>query len=418
MSLFYVRLAVKNVSRRYGRTALSTVSIIAGVAILILGRGFISGTKENMVRAQIDTMSGHVMAVPTDYPATGVRHPVDHLLSVSPELAAWLDSEAEAWTRRTLFVARAVRGRDAMRLRMVGFDPATDAAVFPRKDWRVTGRVPDDEGVLISKGVARIFGIELPPAGDPPATMVFEARTAEGAINALALPVSGVVRTGNPVFDRIGCFVPQPVVDRLIVPGGRASHLAVRLAARSQTDAFAAALSSRYGEGARVRTWAQEAQSMIEIQDLRQRLLNGLVLLIMLIAATGIANTVLMAAYERVREIGTLRAMGLTRRGVIALFVGEGAVMGVVGGIIGAAVGGLGNWKLHTDGLDLSAMIEGAGSSGAYENIPFSVMLYTEWSAPTIGLAMLFGLCVAVLASIYPAFVATRLAPADAVRAE
>jgi putative ABC transport system permease protein len=418
MSLFYVRLAVMNVSRRYGRTSLSTISIIAGVAILILGRGFISGTKENMVRAQIDTMSGHVVAVPTDYPANGVRHPVDQLLEVSPDLSAFLDQEAEAWTRRTLFVARAVRGRDAMRLRMVGFDPATDEAVFPRQDWQVKGRVPHEDGVLVSKGVAEIFAIELPPAGEPAPTMVFEVRTSAGAINALALPVAGIVRTGNPMFDRIGCFAPQPVVDRLVVPEGRASHVAVRLSERGRSDAFAAALSARWGDGARVRTWAQEARSMIEIQDLRQRMLNGLVLLLMLIAATGIANTVLMAAYERVREIGTLRAMGLTRRGVIALFVGEGVVMGAVGGLIGAAVGGLSNWKLHTDGLDLSEMIETAGSSGAYENIPFSVMLYTEWSLPTIIGAALFGLAVAVLASIYPAFVATRMAPADAVRAE
>ncbi len=414
MSTFYVKLACKNVLRRYGRTGLSTVSIIAGVAILILGRGFVNGTTENIVRAQIDTMSGHLMAIPADYPSTGFRHPVDNLIDVPEEISSWLDENTEAWTRRTLFVARAVHGRDAMRLRMVGFDPETDEEVFPRRDWGVEGKVParQEEGVLISTGVSDIFGVE------PGDTLVFETRTAEGAINALQLPISGVVRTGNPVFDRIGCFLPQPVVDSLIIPKGRFSHLAVRLEDRDDTDSMAAALAERYGDRARVRTWAQEANDLIEVQALRRKVVDGIVLLIMLIAATGIANTVLMAAYERVREIGTLRAMGLTRRGVIALFVGEGAVMGVIGGLLGALLGGWGNWRLHTDGMDLSAMIESAGSTGAYQNIPFSVMLYTEWSAPTILGASLFGLVVAVLASIYPAFVATRLAPADAVRAE
>jgi putative ABC transport system permease protein len=414
MSSFYLKLALKNVLRRYGRTSLSTVSIIAGVAILILGRGFVNGTTENIVRAQIDTMSGHLMAIPADYPGTGFRHPVDNLIEAPPEVSGWLDKNAKAWTRRTLFVARGVHGRDAMRLRMVGFDPATDAAVFPRRDWRIVGKAPVEEGdgVLISTGVAEIFGIE------PGGAMIFETRTAEGAINALQLKVSGIVRTGNPVFDRIGCFVPQPVVDRLIIPGGRFSHLAARLDDRSDTDAAAAALANLYGDRAQVRTWAQEAQDLIELQALRRKVVDGIVLLLLLIAATGIANTVLMAAYERVREIGTLRAMGLTRGGVIALFVGEGAVMGVIGGALGALLGGWGNWKLHTEGMDLSSMIETAGSTGAYQNIPLSVMLYTEWSSPTILWAAVFGLVVAVLASIYPAFVATRLAPADAVRAE
>ncbi len=138
----------------------------------------------------------------------------------------------------------------------------------------------------------------------------------------------------------------------------------------------------------------------------------------MAIAATGIANTVLMAAHERVREIGTLRAMGLNRRGVVGLFVFEGLVMGGLGGLLGALVGGGYNHKLSVDGIDLSSIIEGAGSGGIYDSIPMSTMLYTEFSAAvTIG-AALVGLLVAVLSSVYPALIASRLPPAEAVRAD
>ena len=412
--MFFVKLAFRNVFRQYGRTTLSMVSIVFGVAVIILGRGFVSGTNENMIRAQIDSASGHVLVRPKDYPTVGVQHPIDELIELDTPAADWLDANAMAWTRRTIFVARAVRGQESLRVRVFGFDPATDSAVFPRDNWKVDGKIPEtaDDGVLLCRGVARIF--EAKP-GD---TLIFEARTADGALNALEIPVSGILGTGNPAIDRMGSFMPKPLVERLVLPGERFSHLAIRLDDRGDTDAVAASIAKRMGETAEVRTWSQEVESLLEIQKLRQRVLDFIAFILMGIAAAGIANTVLMAAYERIREIGTLRALGLTRQGVVGLLVAEGAVMGVVGSAAGALFGGGVVRKYSIDGIDMSAMIESAGSKGAYDNIPFSSMLYMEFSPEAIAGAMVFGFAVAVLASIYPAVIASRMAPADAVRAE
>lgn len=407
-----LRLALRNVLRQRGRTALSMVSIIFGVAVLILGRGFIGGTKENIIRAQIDTASGHVLVVPADYPTTGGRFPLEGLLTLDGDTAAWLDAHAEAWTTRTVFAARVVHGRDAVRVRGIGFG-AGDAAVFPRDGWRLQGEVPvaASDGVLLSAGVARLFDAA------PGARLIFEVRTRDGAINALELPVAGVVRAGNPAFDRLGVMMPDALVQDLVQTRGAFSHLAVRLASRDDADAVAAALRPRLA-GARVTTWREESRDLLDLQDLRQTMLDIIALALMAIAATGIANTVLMAAYERVREIGTLRAMGLTRGGVVALFVTEGAVMGTAGASLGAWLGGsvVHHYSIH--GMDLSAMMETAGSTGVYENIPFSVMLYMEWSGTAVGVAALAGLLVALLASVYPALIASRMTPAEAVRAE
>ncbi|GMV38291.1 MAG: hypothetical protein AMXMBFR64_00070 [Myxococcales bacterium] len=407
-----LRLALRNVLRQRGRTALSMVSIVFGVAVLILGRGFIGGTKENIVRAQIDTASGHVLAVPADYPTTGGRFPLDGLLTLDGDTAAWLDAHTEAWTTRTVFAARVVHGRDAVRVRAIGFG-AGDAAVFPRDGWRLSGAVPVavEHGVLLSVGVARLFDAA------PGARLIFEVRTRDGAINALELPVAGVVRAGNPAFDRLGVMMPDALVQDLVQTRGAFSHLAVRLASRDDADAVAAALRTRMA-GARVTTWREESRDLLDLQDLRQTMLDIIALALMAIAATGIANTVLMAAYERVREIGTLRAMGLTRGGVVALFVTEGAVMGTAGASLGACLGGTVVHHYSVHGMDLSAMMETAGSTGVYENIPFSVMLYMEWSGTAVVVAALAGLLVALLASVYPALIASRMTPAEAVRAE
>ncbi|MGD8898267.1 MAG: FtsX-like permease family protein, partial [Acidobacteriota bacterium] len=216
----------------------------------------------------------------------------------------------------------------------------------------------------------------------------------------------------------IGLFVPQPLVEKLVVTRDRFSHLAIRLPDRDDSPRFAKELETRFAGAASVKTWREETQDLIDLQQIRQTAMDLLALAIMAIAATGIANTVLMAAHERVREIGTLRAMGLDRRGVVGLFVLEGLVMGSVGGLLGALLGGGFNYKLSVDGIDLSSFVEAAGSGGIYDSIPMSSMLYTESSLAVAAGAALVGLLVAVLSSVYPAVIAARLAPAEAMRAE
>src|SRR4030095_14628818 len=97
-------------------------------------------------------------------------------------------------------------------------------AVFPRNSWRIDGAVATNaDEILLSTGVSRILGVKK---GD---TIVLEARTAGGAMNALEVKCSGVLTTSNPILDQLGAFAPMALVDALVQPGGKWSHLAVRL---------------------------------------------------------------------------------------------------------------------------------------------------------------------------------------------
>ncbi|MBW1878990.1 MAG: ABC transporter permease, partial [Deltaproteobacteria bacterium] len=247
--------------------------------------------------------------------------------------------------------------------------------------------------------------------------LLLETRTATGAINALAIPVAGVITTGNPLVDRMNIFVPQPLVEALVLTGGHFTHLFVRLRNRDRASVLAEALRERMGDAVGVSTWEEETQDLVDAQKPRQQTMDFLGLGFLLIAATGIANTVLMAAYERTREIGTLRAMGLTKRGVLTLFVTEGLIMGVIGSVVGALLGGGATYYWHVHGLDLTPMMEGS-MEGGFENMPLSMMLYMDFSWATIVGSIAFGVVIAVIASVYPARVAANMAPADAVRAD
>lgn len=152
---------------------------------------------------------------------------------------------------------------------------------------------------------------------------------------------------------------------------------------------------------------------MLELNQVRRKAISILVLVIMAIAATGITNSVLMAAFERVREIGALRALGMSRAGIATMFALEGLTMGVAAALVGATLG-MGmvlHWE--KDGILLGeGLMNAAGEMGA------SAHIYTHFSlSPVVG-SVLFAIVVAQLAALYPMYFATRLNPADAVRAE
>lgn len=407
-----LRLALRNLTRNVRRTALSMTAIIAGVAVLIMGQGLIGGLEENIIHGQVDTLSAHVTVRPIDWPTTPMQLPLDGWFE--PGAVASAMRPLGAVTARVEFNPTVVHGPDALRVRAFGLDFAADEAVFPRTQWHVDGHLPapDERALVLGEGVARILDVK------PGDRVVVKSRTPDGAINALDVEVAGRIRIGNPAVDRFGMLVPMGLV-RELQNTTTVTQVHLLLPSRAGAEAAATTVRASIAKDPAlagkldVVTWVEETRDLIASQQIRRRALQLLEITLLGMAATSIANTVLMAAYERIREIGTLRALGMTRRDVVVLFLAEGGLMGLVGGALGMVLGALFNARGATVGFDLSAQIEGAKM-----NIPISTMLYTEWSWPMLGLALGFGVFVATAASLYPAWVASKLEPADAIRAD
>jgi putative ABC transport system permease protein len=404
-----LRLALRNLRRSVRRSVLAMIAVVVGIGVFILGEGFISGVEENIKVATIEGLHGHVLARPADYPREGLQHPVDALLQLDAAATTLLAEQARAWTGRLLFAPIAATGEDHIRVRAIGYDPQRDPAVFSRRLWQLDGREPDAERdeILITPGVADLLRLE------PDDTLILQVRTHLGALNALHVTVAGIVTTGVANIDLMGVLVPRALAERLT--GAHApTHLAVRLAAREQAPAFAAELAAALGPHAEVSTWQEDARDLLALQSIRRRALQFIVVILLVLAGFGMANTILMAAHERVREIGTLRSLGMTMQGVVGLFVSEGLVMGIAGSLLGAVWGGgLTAWWAANP-IDMGDLV--AGWSGG--NMAISALIYTRFSWAVIAFGVCCGVVIAALATLYPARVASRMAPAAAVRAE
>jgi len=400
-------MALRNVFRQRFRSLLSGLVVFGGVAVLILSRGFVGGLDENTIRAVVDSSSGHVLIRPADYPTSGMDHPIDNLYTPSPELTQRLAQETKAWTVRTLAIARAVEGSDELPVRLVGFNPKTDEAVFPRTNWNVQGTVPAtaEDGLMLSKGLARLFEVS---EGD---SLILKVRTPNGAIDAQPIAVSGIFTMGNPAMDRLGIFVPADLMERLIHTP-KISHVAARLGHRTQATAVAESLREVVPETTEVVTWEDETRDMLALNQIRRTALNLIVFVLLIISGLAIANTILMAAYERIREVGTLRAMGMTQGQVRSLFTLEGMIIGAIAGTIGVISAGALVFFGSIVPLDLTSQMDAMG------DLPVAAKLYLQFSTGSLAVALVFGVVVAAASSIYPAFIATKMSPADAVRAD
>lgn len=407
--MLLARLALKNLGRNRRRSAMTAAAIIAGIGAFVLGQAFVDGTCESIVVAAENGLVGHLYARPKGYPSQGFQYPVDELLELTPDMRAFLDREAVAWTERQLFSPLASNGRDAVRVRAIGYDPERDEKVFPRSLWKVNGALPgaQEDAVALGRGAARLLSAK------PGDRLVLQVRTHRGAINALEVRVGAVVTTNNQALDGMGILVPAPLAHKLIA-AKQPSHVAVRLARRELAPAFAPKLVAALGGGVEAVTWDDETRELLRLQELRRKALDFVVAILLALAGFAMANTILMAAHERTREVGTLRSMGMTEGGVVGLFMLEGGFLGLVASALGAGWGGAlaAHWAKVP--LDFSEALSQRTSG----DLPISTLIYTRFEPRVLALSVAFGVAVAVLASVYPALVASRMIPADAVRAE
>jgi putative ABC transport system permease protein len=401
-------LALRNLARNVRRTVITGVTVTFGVAVSVVGWGLVDGLDENALRAARTTYAGDLLLRPAGYPTDGMEWPLA-LARVPDDATAQALTAAGTWAPRVTASVRLVKEGDAVRALAVSWDPGRDGQVFPRDRWTLEGAWSgsddaDGSALVAGSGLARTAGLEV---GD---AVVLEARTRDGSLNALPFVVTGVVTTDNAALDNTSLWIRDADADSLLQLAGARTHLAVRLRDPDQAPALATRAKAL---GWDATTTREEVADLLALNDIRRRALVLLVGMVMAIAATGIANTVIMSVYERVREVGTLMAMGLRRAQVRQLFLLEGALMGAVSGIAGAALGAAVVLHFEQAGIHLGSKLAQAGG-----NAPISAVLYTRFSWPPLAGALAFGVGVSVLASLWPARHASNLHPADATRSE
>jgi ABC-type lipoprotein release transport system permease subunit len=411
-------LALRNLRRQARRSILTAAAMVLGVAALILSRSLSDGAHETWVEAALRLGAGHITI---QHPAFLPRRALEDRLAGSAAAAALAAVRDPAIAPNVLATATRleVRGlatspRGAVPVMILGVDPATESA-FSQLDQRLSAGAPLAPGdrlhAYVGVGLARRLRLEI---GD---RLVLTGQAADSAIVSQLVRVAGTFRTGLPEADDGLVHIPLATAQEWLGVGDDVTGVAVLL--RSSYDVprvlgrLREALAAH--DAAAVLPWQEttpELDSAIRLDDYGDWIFHAILFLIVTLA---IVNTVLMAVLSRTREFGILRAVGLRRRDTAALVLLEGSLLTVAAGIVGLIVGFGGTWLFLRHGLDLSGLVDREFTAAGALIDPVMV---PRFRLAHLAQGIVFMLVIGVLASLYPAWRATRIEVAEAMKFE
>jgi lipoprotein-releasing system permease protein len=218
--------------------------------------------------------------------------------------------------------------------------------------------------------------------------------------------MTGTFTTGMYDYDLQNVYTTFADAQDLIgIEGADASGIGVRTADPERADVLADELEARLGYPYYVESWMERNASLFNALKLEKLGMGLVVFLIVLVAAFNIVSTLVMVVADRTREIGILKTMGMTRAGILRVFVLQGVWIGVVGTFVGSTLGVGISWAIDR-----------------YELIPIPGDVYFVDHLPAIidpldvATIIVASLAVSFLATIYPATQASNLVPVEAIR--
>jgi putative ABC transport system permease protein len=408
-----LKLSLRNLLRYKRRTLLTSLLITLGVVAMLLFVAAAGSFKGVMIGQITDSMLGHLQIHRRGYTASIDNLPLN--LNMQPraleKAAAVLqaDPAVAAFSTRIKFGAMFSNYAETTSIRLNGIDSAAEDATAPALRGRIidgdkTGPLVAPGQILIPELIAKGMKVKV---GD---TVVLIATNQDGSVNGRNFTIRGILEPVTGPGGRDGYVDIADATELLRMEKQQAMEIAVRLkdlgqakAVNKRLEAALAELKNKEDKPAlELHTWDQLTPfaNIANMLDLMTLFIRVMLVAIVLVS---VMNVMLMAVYERIREIGTLAAIGTPPSRILGLYVGEGLLLGLLGAALGVAisltaVAALNIWPL---------------------SFPFArqiVVLTPVISFADVATVTALVIGMAVLASLQPAWRASRMDPIVALR--
>ena len=408
-----LKLAARNLLRYRRRTMLTALLIMLGVMALLLFVAAAGSFKQTMIGSITDSMLGHLQIHRKGYTQSIDNLPLN--MSLQPNAVSKIenilkaDPDIAAYSLRVKVGAMFSNFTENTSIRLNGIDPAAEDAALPSLRQRInegdkTGPLVAPGTVLIPTLIARGMKVKT---GDP---VVLVVTNASGSVNGKNFVVGGVLDGVTGPGGRDGYIHIDDARELLRMEKPEIMEVAVRLKSLKSLAAVQQRLNAKLDEiqnkegkpATELHLWSDLSPfaNIVRMIDLMTLFIRIMLVAIVLVS---VMNVMLMAVYERIREIGTLAAIGTQPRKLMAIFLSEGLLLGLVGAAAGIAL----SYAL-IGYLNVSPVVFAFGR----EQITLRPVLELAEVAGVLGLAVL----VSALASLQPAWRAARMDPIQALR--
>ncbi len=392
---------------REGRlqSVLIVAGVSVGVAVMVFLSALIDGLQSSLVRQTLGTQA-HVVVRPPDEVARPMRGPDgDTLIAARVERTAQRVRSINGWQRALRTIAAmpdvtdasptvsgpavALRGNASEAVVLYGVVPELFARIYPIRERMILGR-------FAPLGATCVIGREL--ASDLGVTLGDKLRLASVGGVSDVYSIGGVFDLGNREVNRRWVLVSTRGAQTLLDVAGGVSSIDLRVREVFAAEEVAVAVTARTGLVAE--SWMQtNAQLLVALRS--QASSSWMIQFFVILAVSmGIASVLVVSVVQKGKEIGILRAMGVTRSSVLRVFLIQGALVGVLGSALGTALGaGL--------GLFFGALVRNADGTPMF---PIAV------GVSLVARSAVIALVTGVFAAALPARSASRLDPAVAIR--
>lgn len=399
------KIAWRNVFRQKRRTILTMLTMFGGFVLASISIGWSDGSYANIIDLFTRNWLGHIQVHREGYlDRPALYKNIPDYLEVGQKIAE--TKGVEAWTPR-LYAAGLVSVEDkSAGAQIIGIDPGREniATNFDKKVIRGKSlpQKPNHE-VLLGKNLARTLD------ADTGQEIVVVSQAADGSIANDLYTIAGIVSSGNLATDQSGFIMDLSEAQELFALDGRVHEIVVIVKHLRDVQDVAARIESNLADSTlSVAPWQEFAKSFYVAMKADQEGAWIMLLIILIIVAVGVLNTVLMSVLERTREYGVLRSLGTRQGQIIRLVLYEVAVMAVLSIVIGVVVGLGANYWLSQTGIKI-------GEGLTYGGVVFDTMK-SEINARSFYIPAIAVLISAILVSLYPAGKAAKVPPAKAMR--
>src|SRR5574341_711627 len=402
----YLRLAWRNIWRHRRRTVIIVLAMGFSLALMMLYDGFIDGFNQAIYGNAIRVLGGNIQIH-----SAGYREKIDSnpLLPLADDAAvvkaALSQPDVIAATRRIVTGGLASNREGAFAISIIGIEPLAEQPVSLIAQHIAAGRwlsAEDQDSILVGKGLADAMGIQV---GDRITVVGSDIHKQN---RQRTMTVIGIYDIGITATEKGTAYISLGEAQSLYGLPNQATEVDLTLKKLGEEPSVIAALAPAL-PGYEVESWDKNYPDLKNTIDRKSAVMNVFGVIIIMIAGIGILNLLLMAIYERTREIGILGALGLKPFQISILFVLEGVLMGLVGLAVGVALGLLINGIGGRVGMDFSQY----ASLTSYMAL-ISGKVYPTWGVDKLLQRSLIVLIITTLSALYPAREAAQREPAEA----
>lgn len=409
-------IAYRNIYRNGRRSVLCVVAIGMTVFFIIAFAALIEGTMDTFREQVITYETGHVLITSAEYEKKNLFMPLQYPIELPGR-------DLEGLIREIEQVPGVDRAFPRIRTRVSILNSMTKSALLWGIDMEeelphhifnyktrnankclVAGRYPlaDANECVIGFRLARTMGLGM---GDKIQMRLLSSEFSDKYYSPI---IVGIIDFNFSEMDRNLIIVPFSRAQRLASLAGSTQVLAVYVKDKSAVEGTYAALQKIYGGTPGLSIKPYTRHPLLTLMQSSEIMMLIIYLVFLVVASFLIVNTVIMVIHERIKEIGMMAALGMTRREIVEVFFLESLVLSGLGSAMGALAGGVATFFFSRVPLDIGSMMEGM--------IATNNTLYVTFSPAIIGQGLLFGLIVSGLCTILPSLKSAFVKPVEALR--